>query len=68
MVGAGTYGQVISATNKETGAKVAIKKLSHCEDVVSTNFLRIFELNLEVSYQIFGLCNSCSTNDRPLSR
>ena len=35
MVGAGTYGQVISANNKETGAKVAIKKLSHIEDVVS---------------------------------
>ena len=35
MVGAGTYGQVISAKNKETDAKVAIKKLSHIEDVVS---------------------------------
>ena len=36
MVGAGTYGQVISANNKENGMKVAIKKLSHVEDVVSS--------------------------------
>ena len=35
MVGAGTYGQVISAMNKVTQQKVAIKKLAHVEDVVS---------------------------------
>ena len=39
MVGAGTYGQVISAFNKVTQNKVAIKKLSHIEDVVSASKL-----------------------------
>ena len=36
LIGKGTYGSVISASNKETGEQVAIKKLSHVEDLVST--------------------------------
>ena len=35
LIGKGTYGSVISAKNNETEEKVAIKKLSHIEDVVS---------------------------------
>jgi hypothetical protein len=34
-IGKGTYGAVVSATNKDTGKGVAIKKLSKIEDVVS---------------------------------
>lgn len=33
--GKGTYGAVVSATNKENGKGVAIKKLSKIEDIVS---------------------------------
>ena len=35
LIGKGTYGSVISAKNTETGEQVAIKKLSHVEDLVS---------------------------------
>ena len=35
LIGKGTYGSVISAKNQETNEQVAIKKLSHIEDVVS---------------------------------
>ena len=35
LIGKGTYGSVISARNRETGEQVAIKKLSHVEDLVS---------------------------------
>ena len=34
MVGAGADGTVISATNKDTGSKVAIKKLSQAIDTI----------------------------------
>ena len=36
LIGKGTYGSVVSATNKETDEQVAIKKLSHIEDLVRT--------------------------------
>lgn len=36
LIGKGTYGSVISAKNKETNEQVAIKKLSHVEDLVSS--------------------------------
>ena len=36
MVGKGTYGAVISANNVQTKEQVAIKKLTHIEDVVKT--------------------------------
>jgi serine/threonine protein kinase len=35
MVGRGTYGAVISASDMKTNAKVAIKKLAKIEDAVS---------------------------------
>ena len=35
LIGKGTYGSVISARNRETGEQIAIKKLSHVEDLVS---------------------------------
>lgn len=38
MVGKGTYGAVISANNVQTKTQVAIKKLTHIEDVVSLCF------------------------------
>ena len=39
FIGKGTYGAVVSATNKEDSNKgVAIKKLSKIEDIVRTNF------------------------------
>lgn len=34
LIGKGTYGSVISARNRETGEQIAIKKLSHVEDLV----------------------------------
>lgn len=34
LIGKGTYGSVISARNKETGDQIAIKKLSHVEDLI----------------------------------
>jgi hypothetical protein len=37
MVGKGTYGAVISANNVQTKEQVAIKKLTHIEDVVKNN-------------------------------
>ena len=39
LIGKGTYGSVISARNQETGEQIAIKKLSHVEDLVSYHFL-----------------------------
>lgn len=38
LIGKGTYGAVCSALNKENNTKVAIKKLSKIEDLVSTWF------------------------------
>ncbi len=35
LIGKGTYGAVVSATDKMTGEKVAIKKLSKIEDLVN---------------------------------
>ena len=35
LIGKGTYGSVISAKNRETDEQIAIKKLSHVEDLVS---------------------------------
>lgn len=46
MVGKGTYGAVISANNVQTKEQVAIKKLTHIEDVVSPHKLPIFCLRL----------------------
>lgn len=40
LIGKGTYGSVISARNKETNEQIAIKKLSHVEDLVSLASLR----------------------------
>lgn len=34
LVGKGTYGSVFSATNNQTGQKVAIKKLGKIEDTI----------------------------------
>ena len=34
LIGKGTYGSVISAKNRETGEQIAIKKLSHVEDLI----------------------------------
>ena len=34
MIGRGTFGAVISATNANTGESVAIKKLAKIEDVI----------------------------------
>lgn len=45
MVGKGTYGAVISANNVQTKTQVAIKKLTHIEDVVSLFFYIISRLN-----------------------
>lgn len=42
MVGKGTYGAVISANNVQTKTQVAIKKLTHIEDVVSFLFSHLF--------------------------
>lgn len=36
MIGKGTYGSVISATNTQTNQQVAIKRLAAIEDIVST--------------------------------
>ena len=53
LIGKGTYGSVISARNRETGEQIAIKKLSHVEDLVSFQIvlhgtqLAIRLLNLE---------------------
>ena len=54
LIGKGTYGAVCSAINKENNKKVAIKKLSKIEDLVSqlnakdclswTNFSHYFRL------------------------
>ena len=41
LIGKGTYGSVISARNKETGEQIAIKKLSHIEDLVSVVYIRL---------------------------
>jgi len=37
LIGKGTYGSVISARNSDTGEQIAIKKLSHVEDLVCKN-------------------------------
>lgn len=34
MIGRGTFGAVVSATNSTTGVNVAIKKLAKIEDVI----------------------------------
>jgi serine/threonine protein kinase len=35
MIGKGTYGSVISATNTQTSTQCAIKRLANIEDIVS---------------------------------
>ena len=37
LIGKGTSGAVISARNRESGEQIAIKKLSHVEDLVSSD-------------------------------
>ena len=34
LIGKGTYGSVISARNRDSGEQIAIKKLSHVEDLI----------------------------------
>lgn len=41
LIGKGTYGAVVSATDRLTNEKVAIKKLSKIEDLVRLNRLLI---------------------------
>lgn len=36
MIGKGTYGSVVSATNTQTNAQVAIKRLAAIEDAVNS--------------------------------
>ena len=49
-LGKGTYGAVVSATNKEEGKGVAIKKLSKIEDIVSYFYLNtLFLYNFTLS-------------------
>ena len=38
LIGKGTYGAVISATDNSTNEKVAIKKLAKIEDIVNNSF------------------------------
>jgi len=56
-LGKGTYGAVVSATNKEEGKGVAIKKLSKIEDIVSyfylnSSFLYNFTLSSPPIYSL----------------
>lgn len=59
MIGKGTYGAVVSATDKETGKGVAIKKLSKIEDIIDAKrVLREIIIMKNLTHEnILGLLN-----------
>jgi serine/threonine protein kinase len=48
LIGKGTYGSVISARHSQTGEQIAIKKLSHVEDLVG-----LFRFKLSLTFANF---------------